>query len=913
MVKQIIRLIFILLSFFLIFACETGKKAEFELQVKVTLDGKFASDVRVLIDGEELGITDNSGYFSKRIKKQPGSEIHVSVHKEAQGYNIEPWKDSFVLKLPKDGVVDTYKFMAALESAKYFTIFVSEDGSPIESASIRIDGKLDAKTDENGEYVYNYQSLPEKGLDLKISKKGFNSWHRKVKAKPGQILEVALFSEEEVKEAVVVVKPVEKAPVGVTPVEKAIPAKAPAPAKTPPPAKAKPQISKRIKSMVSVVTRTYSYGILKPVSGIIVHVNGKQIGKTNSKGALTFEYKGRIDEDAKLSLSAPGYIPAQWDTSIAAKGRQTIHRFFYPEKPKPIKVGIYGYVNNSPEEDMSEVLNRIEEAISNNMFIYSSFSEVPKAMLRDQMMQASLDMETVSTKGWQKTRLMRTVDMIVSGSVTKDDSGITIETTVNTANGNIILSQINKVRKEKNIKNTAKLIVNNIVDQFPFEGVIDAIEEDRYRLNLGKLDYKIRRGNEFSYMATTSDSSGKFTGFREAGTLKVNETEDAKSWVKIVAVNEGDKINIGDRTVRRRYLEEEKAATKDSFTLLARGGLEPDTQPLWGVNVYINNTWVGTTGSNGRVAVPVRLFQEHDILLSRHGYKPVNETFSVEKNQELKEFALDVSNALFKVDSVPSGAVVFIDGVEIGTTPMMDGKLVNFGFRKVKLSVGGEYRDWEKIMEFNKPEVDRLDDKKIVFLKDYMKIGKMAEQNGNVDAAILAYKNTERESPDYSIAHCRLAQLYMDEKRDYDQSIREFENVLSLPENRQIIYKQFAVTYTNLGHAYYEKGNQLVEKDKRAAAENFAKAIEKLRVAKQNIRFFPNLQFDEAVHDTYYYRAISFHKLYLITKKSSLLPKADQAWKEYFDFFPKNLEGKSAFIKIRNSAEKHRTQIKDLI
>jgi tetratricopeptide (TPR) repeat protein len=913
MVKQINRLIFILLSVFLIFACETGKKAEFELQVKVTLDGKFASDVKVLIDNDELGTTDNNGYFSKRIKKLPGSEIQVSVHKEALGYNIGPWRDSFVLKLPKAGVVDTYKFLAAMKSTKFFTIFVSEDGTPIEGAPIRIDGKSGAKTNENGEYVYNYQSLPEKGLDLNISKKGFSSWHRKVKAKPGQLLEVVLSKEEEVKEAVVVVKPVKKAPAEVTPVEKATPAKAPSPAKISPPVKAKPPKSKTIKSTISVVTSTYSYGISKPVSGVVAHVNGKQIGKTNSKGALTFKYNGRIDEEAKLILSAPGYIPAQWETSIAAKGMQTIHRFFYPEKPKPIKVGIYGYVNNSPEEDMSEVINRTEEAISNNMFIYSSFSEVSKAMLRDQMMQASLDMETVSTKGWQKTGLMRSVDMIVSGSVTKDDSGMTIETTVNTANGNIILSQINKVRKEKNIINTAKLIVKNIIDQFPFEGIIDAIEEDRYRLNLGKLDYKIRRGNEFSYMAATSDSSGVFTGFREAGTLEVKETEDAKSWVKIVAVNEGEKISIGDRIVRRRYLEEEKAATKDSFILLARGGLEPDAQPLWGVNVYINNTWVGTTGSNGKVVVPVRLYQEHDILLSRHGYKPAIETFSVENNKEVKEFALDVSNALFKVDSVPSGAVVFIDGVERGTTPMMDGSLVNFGFRKVKLSVGGEYRDWEKIMEFNKPEVNRIDDNKIVFLKDYLKIGKMAEQNGNIDEAIQAYKNTEKESPDYSAAHCRLAQLSMDEKKEYDQAIREFENVLSLPENRQIIYKQFAVTYTNLGHAYYERGSQLVEKDKRAAAINFAKAIEKLKVAKQNIRFFPNNQFDEAVHDTYYYRAISYHKLYLITKKSSLLPETDRAWKEYFDFFPKSLEGKSTFMGIRKSAERHRRQIKDLI
>ncbi|NNK85515.1 MAG: hypothetical protein HKO91_08200, partial [Desulfobacterales bacterium] len=168
MVKQIIRLIFILLSFFLIFACETGKKAEFELQVKAVLDGKPALDARVLLDGNEIGMTDTSGYFSKRIEKQPGSEIQVSVLKETPGYNIEPWKDSFVLKLPKDGSVDTYKFRVALKASKYFTVFVAENGYPIENASIRIDGKLGAKTDENGEYVYNYQNLPKKGLDLKV-------------------------------------------------------------------------------------------------------------------------------------------------------------------------------------------------------------------------------------------------------------------------------------------------------------------------------------------------------------------------------------------------------------------------------------------------------------------------------------------------------------------------------------------------------------------------------------------------------------------------------------------------------------------------------------------------------------------------------------------------------------------------
>jgi tetratricopeptide (TPR) repeat protein len=597
---------------------------------------------------------------------------------------------------------------------------------------------------------------------------------------------------------------------------------------------------------------------------------------------------------------------------VDLEGTQFIKRFFYPARPEPIKVGVYGYVNNTPEEDLSEIVSTIERSLSDNLSMYSSLVEVPKPKLREEMLEATLDMEAVATQGWHHTPLIKSVDMIIAGSVTKHGGGMTIETTVNFSDGNTILSQINKVRKKKNIENTVKLIVNNIIDQFPFEGTVDVVQDDRYRINLGKLDHKIRRGNEFKYMAAEVDTSGKVKGYHEAGMLIVKENDETSSWTEIVALNEGEEITIGDKVVRRVYLEEEREVSKDSFVLLAKGGSSVNGAPLWGVNVYLNNTWVGTTGSSGRSEIPVRLYQEYDILLSRYGYQPLEETISVDQNRQVKEFSLDVASALFTVESQPSEAEVFVDGVTIGKTPLLDGKPVNFGFRKVKLTVGGEYRDWEEVLEFNEATIERIGENKIVFVKDYLKIGQLAEQNGNTDAAIQAYASTEKGHPDFSDARHQLGQLYLDERKDYDGAIREFENVLSLPENQQIIYKQFAVTYTNLGHAYYEKGNQLIHKNKRAAAQNLAKAIEKLKIAKQNARFFPTRHHAEAVHDTYYYRAISYHKLFLVTKKRSLLGKANLAWREYFDFFPKKLEGDRSFVKCRNAARRYWAQIKDL-
>jgi len=915
MVKQITKIVLIVLSLILIFACEAGKQVELDVEVNVTLDGKPAPKAKVILDSVELGATDSNGDFSKRIRRQPGAEVFVAVQKEATGYDIEPWKDSFVVKLPKERAVESYPFKVDLKATKFFTLYVTENDEPLEGASIRIQDKVKVKTEEDGEYVYNYQVLPKKGLKISVSKKGYKPWRKRVRVEPGEKVEVSLSRREKVAKAPAAEEPAAEAPAAEAPAAKEPVAERPvakAPAAEGPATKVRPRKAKTIKATVSITAFTEAYGVSKGIPDVVVYLDDKQVGKTNAKGVYTYGYKGKPGNEAHLKLTAPRYIPQEWRTSVKLEGTQFIKRFFYPAKPQPIKVGIYGYVNNTPEEDLSEILSMIEKSLSDNLSMYSSLLEVPKPKLREEMLESSLDMETVATQGWQHTPLIRSVDMIVAGSVTKAGGGMTIETTVNFSDGNTILSQINKVSKKKHIENTVKLIVNNIVDQFPFEGTVDAIQDDRYRINLGKLDHKIRRGNEFKYIAAEVDTSGRVKGYHEAGMLIVKENDEKSSWTEIVALNQGEEINIGDKVVRRVYLEEEREVAKDSFFLLAKGGSSANGAPLWGVNVYLNNTWVGTTRSNGRVEIPVRLYQEYDILLSRYGYQPLQETISVDRSRQVKEFSLDVATALFKVESQPSEAEVFVDGVAIGKTPLLDGKPVNFGFRKIKLSVGGEYRDWEEVLEFNEATIERIGENKIVFVKDYLKIGQMAEQNGNIDAAIQAYAGTEKGHPDYSDARHRLGQLYLDEKNDYDAAIGELENVLSLPENQQIIYKQFAVTYTNLGHAYYERGNQLIHKNKREAAQSLAKAIEKLKIAKQNVRFFPTRHHEEAVHDTYYYRAISYHKLFLITKKRSFLGKANLAWREYFDFFPKKLEGDSSFVKCRNTARRYWAQIKDL-
>jgi len=393
--------------------------------------------------------------------------------------------------------------------------------------------------------------------------------------------------------------------------------------------------------------------------------------------------------------------------------------------------------------------------------------------------------------------------------------------------------------------------------------------------------------------------------------MEVKRGEDTSSLAEVATLKEGAKVQIGDRVVRRTGREGDEGDQRTYLRLTAKGGVGTDANALPGTSVYLNGEWAGATGTNGQAEVPLRLGRNYTLTLYRHGYQQLTDKIKVGKSGEAREFLLTANNALFRIDSEPTGASVTIDDEQVGKTPIAGGKLVTLGFHSVRLTYGEDYRDFFQVMEFTQKEEDRTGERRIVLQKDLLKIGERARQKGDVDGAIKAYASTERDHPDYAEAHRRLGDIYLDDKEDYDRAIAEFETVLALPENQQLIYKQFAVTFTNLGHAYCEKGNRLVDTDRAAAPTYFAKAIKALQTAKQNTRFFPSAEYDEAVHDTYYYTALSYHKLYLMTKQPAVMNSASLAWREYFDFFPKKLEGNPVFAQAREGARRYRDQIQE--
>ena len=855
MVKRTVPSGFIVFAALMLSACG-GQRLD--LQVKARMDGQPVSQAKVTVDGQEQGVTDGTGVFAKTIQRKPGAEVEVLVVKELPGYRITPWKTSFLVKLPKDGAVDKYSFDVDLQATRYITLVATEKGAPVADATVKVNDKEMGKTQAGGEFVYEYKTVPKTGVTLTVSKAGYAAWQKTGALEPGQRLEVGL--------------------------------------------------SRR--AIVTVTALTEQYGHTSGVGGVAVSIDGRTVGKTDDRGLYAYTYDGTPGKKVQLVLSLPGHIPGEWKTLVTLEGQVSIQRYFYPTTPKQIRVGVYRFGGNTLGVDLKEIVAQTESAVSSQLFKYSVFREVPSAELEAEVKRAKLGIDRITTRGWQDTPLRRTVDMIVLGSVAKDDKGFVIEAKFYTSGGQLILSQVSRARDTGAITSAAREIAANMMERFPFEGTVVAVEDGYYRINIGKL-YRISRGTDLTLTAATLGEAGKVVRYRETGRLKVKRAEDAGSVAEVDDLKKGEGIKIGDRVVRRVRREGDEERDRTYFILATKGGLAPDVAPLPRVNVYLNNEWAGSTGADGKAEVSIRLGKSYELLLYRHGYQQVNEKIKVEKSGDTRDFVLSVNNALFKVESEPSSAGVFVDGDQLGKTPILEGKPVGLGFHTVQLTLGEDYRDWEEVVEFDKKIEDRTGDRRIALHRDYLKLGERATQKGDTDGAIQAYASADKRHPDYSEAHHRLARIYLDEKNDYDAAIREFESVLSLPQNQQLIYKQFAVAFTNLGHAYYEKGNSLVEKDREAAAQSFARAIQNLQIAKQNTRFLPIAHYDEALHDTYFYLALSYHKLYLVTRKDALMNNANLAWREYFDFFPKKLEGDPVFERNREAARKYSAQIKD--
>ena len=483
----------------------------------------------------------------------------------------------------------------------------------------------------------------------------------------------------------------------------------------------------------------------------------------------------------------------------------------------------------------------------------------------------------------------KNADAIVSVVASRAESALLLSVKVNWAKGKPI-GGFAEMGKFERVKALTEEVASKVIDVFPFEGHVLGFEEDRPITSLGSgKDRGVKKGDSVALYHWDGKTPPKLTPIGRAVVRKV-DAEFSR-----VELRKGAQAPaIGDTVV---LLPRAVEASFDSAVVFTVKAGKPGSEKVFAdVNVYRDGIWVGTTSSAGVLRVPVSSSEKHAFLFVKGGIKPYREEITAAGGE--KTILLPDVTSRVKLESEPSGARVRIDDEDVGQTPLETD--VVMGFHRVVIDAGGDWRAYDKVMEFATTEASYTGSRRIVLQKDLLKRSEALLDKGDVDGAIGVLAQVQPGHPDYSAAHHRLAGLYLDEKKEPNRAIAEFQKVLELPENRELVNKRFAVTFLNLGRAYYMLGTP----------EGYQKAIEKLLIARDNKRFFPKEQHDQATHDAHYFLALATHKLYHATGGERLLRETSARWKDYFDYFPASLQGSEQVKQARSSAEQYYEEIK---
>ncbi|MGQ9628859.1 MAG: tetratricopeptide repeat protein [bacterium] len=809
----------------------------------------------VYINEREVGRTNSSGAFEFRgmfpVKSGVESgEVLLKVTKRDRdaGFLFEPWEESFVL-LPRargEEPRTEYDFVATMKGTKFFTIVTKVRGEPLPDTEVAVNGSPAGKTDYSGYLDYNYVGESVREFRISVNREGYLPWNRSIRITPGDEVVIDL---EEV-------------------------------------------------TQFSFKTRTEAYDIVEDLKGVSVIVDGKYVGATDSKGEFSYAYVGARGRKIDVQLKKKGYFPG-WREEVYLEDDThsvSVERFLYPLAFEPIRVGIYRIENNSVGDRQVEgIVEEAERAMEKYLSQRSSFAEVSGQKVRQLFREAEMGWETITTKGWAETSIARSLDMVIWGSVTKlGPEDILMESKVYTSTGKLLVSVVKRI-SPKDVDATARDTVHEILEEFPFEGRIVEIKGNAFKINLGK-DHLLEAGGEVIVKKADMTPEGKIKGWNILGTAKIASSDKESA---ILAPAEIENLALGDKIVKKVG---EDLGGDGLLTLQVKGS---DTgKGLSYVNVYRGDAWMGSTDDSGVLTIPVQVNKPVDILLYKNGYIPIRDSFAVRSKSESKVWTMPFDSVYLVLETDPPGAKFWVEGEEIGRTPyLLKDRAFKRGFNRLTIDAGKDYRIFDRVMDFNSKTVDFTGKNKIRLEKNYYAWGKKLEEEGKIDAAINMYSQiTNPESEDYSDAHNRLAQIYLDVKRDYDRAVSEFASFMELPQNRQLLDKRFAIVYLNWGRAYYLQGESISGNDE-AAIKSYTRAIETLKLAEQNKRFFPKDSYDEAVHDLRYYIALSYHKLYYRTKDRNLLREAYNRWYDYFDFFPESLEGKKDFERAKDGAK----------
>jgi hypothetical protein len=647
-----------------------------------------------------------------------------------------------------------------------------------------------------------------------------------------------------------------------------------------------------------------------PLQGVVVSIDGKPVGSTDKSGRFLYTFKGssssRNGPLMKVEMAPPaGFLPETAESEFApVAGIHLVRHFAGGMSKVPVVILEESRLGSSSLDapGAAALAKASDSAFERNIF--------PRKVLAR------------ATKGQKHP------DVRIRRSFSKKDSAIHAELVAVDAKGivmaaskQVIPAELAAPGQAANLQKVMDTLVDRLVRSLPFQGVVvDAAKGQVRALLPGQLAAVLRPGDRFDVFSTRYDPRARKQTFSNVASAKVAQPASTAATGENAADRQGGELGLviegtpsgkpvarGDIIVLRGALVEavveavveqagepvvaapETKVTRPATSKPAGNGASvlvsnkssDDPRPVQQANVYVNDVWVGTTNNNGVVYLPKQIIgAKGKISVAKAGWNPV-EVDAQAINGRQVEVALEPEASRLRVDSVPSGASVFLDGKLAGKTPL-ETKLDGAGaFIKMEIAGPEGFKKYSSVLEVEAGTLDLTGQRSVQLEDDVVTGARRLSDGGKAAEAIAALEKVPAGHSDYLVSRHVAGEIALAKLNDPVKAEQFFSVVTAAPEVRDFIDKRFVGSHINQGIALHMIAEKMSRSNPKAAADNFAKAAVILDRAARYTRFLPKKDFKTSVQNLEYFRALSFHRRWLLVNDPVALENANRGWRDY--------------------------------
>lgn len=613
-------------------------------------------------------------------------------------------------------------------------------------------------------------------------------------------------------------------------------------------------------------------GNMEGVEGIVVFINDKEVGETDRFGSFIAEASLDPSDESKVSLQADQWLPARVNFKRDSLSGDSIIQHYQSVTPIPPTLAVMEFIRYRSPSDSAPLnppsLEALTKALDN---AGADVINGPELRGKFAAQKISLDDITASTFK-QIQKVPETINYILRPSFVEGPEARIILTAID-MQGRMVYSVSQSVKAKGSTSAVLSDLANKVMQNLKHEGsVVEAVGND-FRVNLGKI-HGLSVGDKLAITGNNRLPNGEISSWEKIATAEVLEVVSERARVKLIQSNADSKVEAGNSVV----LDSRPTTSKDSISVQVQ---ELETSSGIGLaEIYKGDQWLGSTDSTGTASISEKdLIKTPEIQIFSPGFLP--KSLSLNPENKAYQVAMNHIATPVQIESQPQGAVVKINGRDLGRTPI-DTEIPYPGV-SVNIEIGG-VDGFELVSRTQAVGVRGIvlrGNTLVTLNRDPLQAARAMAQEGKLVDAVAILEGIPDTEKTYLLAQHQLGELYLNNLKDPIKAASAFHRVTSSPRVDTFQDKRFIGTFINEAVSLFQAGENSVGADQNLAVSYWRQTEALLKRVEPQLRYVPQAQYSQAVHTLNYYRALSAHKTWTVTQTMDDQKIATTYWKDY--------------------------------